>query len=151
MSPLNLFRYNGLACYSPPMTHEGIPEEPGPVARRPARAPRSTPELIVELLGEAARLTVAAIAVAYRDGTRFVFASDDDPLGTLNALIEGGGHPIGLVGARLGGGAVEYAAHPFVEYRDHPQAAAYLQTLRVPFLTLLRTHVDRMPDNPRWN
>ena len=133
------------------MATEDTPAESGPVARRPARAPRTTPELIVELLGEAARLTVAAIAVAYRDDTRFVFASDDDPLGTLNALIEGGGHPIGLVGARLGAGAVEYAAHPFVEYQDHPQAAAYLQTLRVPFLTLLRTHVDRMPDNPRWN
>lgn len=133
------------------MTREGIPEEPGPVARRPARAPRSTPELIVELLGEAARLTVAAIAVAYRDGTQFVFASDDDPLGTLNALCAAGGHPIGLVGAQIGAGAVAYFAHPFVEYQDRPQAAAYLQTLRVPFLTLLRTHVDRMPDNPRWN
>jgi len=133
------------------MTREGIPEEPGPVARRPARSPRTTPELIVELQGQAAVLTVAAIAVAYRDGTRFVFASDDEPLGTLNALIEGGGHPIGLVGARIGGGAIEYSAHPFIEYQDHPQAVAYLQTLRVPFLTLLRTHVDRMPDNPRWN
>jgi len=133
------------------MTREGSPEEPGPVARRPAQSPRTTPELIVELLGQAASLTVAAIAVVHHDVTQFVFASDDDPLGTLNALIEGGGHPIGLVGARLGAGAVEYAAHPFVEYQDHPQAAAYLQTLRVPFLTLLRTHVDRMPDNPRWN
>ena len=133
------------------MTREGIPEESGSVARRPARSPRTTPELIVELLGQAAALTVAAIAVAYHDGTQFVFASDDDPLGTLNALVDAGGHPIGLVGARLGGGAVEYSAHPFVEYQDHPQAAAYLQTLRVPFLTLLRTHIDRMPDNPRWN
>jgi hypothetical protein len=133
------------------MTREGIPEEPGSVAWRPARSSRTTPELIVELLGQAAALTVAAIAVVHHDGTAFVFASDDDPLGTLNALVEGGGHPIGLVGARLGGGAVEYSAHPFVEYQDHPSAAAYLQTLRVPFLTLLRTHIDRMPDNPRWN
>jgi hypothetical protein len=133
------------------MTREGSPEEPGPVARRPAQSPRTTPELIVELLGQAASLTVAAIAVVHHDVTQFVFASDDDPLGTLNALIEGGGHPIGLVGARIGGGAIEYSAHPFIEYQDHPQALAYLQTLRVPFLTLLRTHVDRMPDNPRWN
>jgi len=103
------------------------------------------------LLRQAASLTVAAIAVVHHDVTQFVFASDDDPLGTLNALIEGGGHPIGLVGARIGGGAIEYSAHPFIEYQDHPQAVAYLQTLRVHFLTLLRTHVDRMPDNPRWN
>ena len=133
------------------MTREGIPEEPGPTARRPARSSRSTPELIVELQGQAATLTVAAIAVVHRDVTQFVFASDDDPLGTLNALIDAGGHPIGLVGARIGGGAIEYYAHPFVEYQNRPQAVAYLQTLRVPFLTLLRTHVDRMPDNPRWN
>ena len=121
------------------------------MARRPARSPRTTPELIVELQGQAAALTVAAIAVVHHNVTQFVFASDDDPLGTLNALVDAGGHPIGLVGARIGGGAVEYSAHPFVEYQDHPQAAAYLQTLRVPFLTLLRTHIDRMPDNPRWN
>jgi len=133
------------------MTREGSPEETGPAAPRPARAPRSTPELIVELQVRATGLTLAAIAVVHQNNTQFVFASDDDPLGTLNALIEGGGHPIGLVGARIGGGAIEYSAHPFIEYQDHPQAVAYLQTLRVPFLTLLRTHVDRMPDNPRWN
>lgn len=26
-----------------------------------------------------------------------------------------------------------------------------LETLRIPFLTLLRLHVERIPDNPRWN
>ena len=133
------------------MTNEGMPTEPESAAPRPARAPRTPPDLIVELQGRAAGLTVAAIAVVHHDVTQFVFASDDDPLDTLNALIAAGGHPIGLVGARLGGGTVEYHAHPFVEYQDNPRAVAYLQTLRVPFLTLLRTHVDRMPDNPRWN
>ena len=133
------------------MTRDGIPEELGPAARRPAPAPRATPELIVELQVGARALTLAAIAVVRHDLTQFVFASDDDPLGRLNTLIGAGGHPIGLVGARLGGGTVEFSAHPFVEYADNPRAVAYLQTLRVPFLTLLRTHVDRMPDNPRWN
>ncbi len=133
------------------MIREGIPEETGSAARRPARFPRSTPELIVELQVRATALTLAAIAVAHDDVTQFVFASDDDPLCSLNALVGAGGHPIGLVGARIGGGTVEYHAHPFVEYQDNPRAVAYLQTLRVPFLTLLRTHVDRMPDNPRWN
>jgi hypothetical protein len=133
------------------MTHEGLPEELGPGAQRPARAPRTTPDLIVELQVQATTLTLAAIAVAQPDVTRFVFASDDDPLGTLNALIDAGGHPIGLVGARVGGGRVEYYTHPFAEYQDHPRAVAYLQTLRIPFLTLLRTHVERLPDHPRWN
>jgi hypothetical protein len=133
------------------MTHEGIPEDLGPGAQRPARAPRTTPDLIAELQVLATTLTLAAIAVAQPDVTRFVFASDDDPLGTLNALIGAGGHPIGLVGAQVGGGRVEYYTHPFAEYQDHPRAVAYLQTLRIPFLTLLRTHVDRLPDNPRWN
>jgi hypothetical protein len=133
------------------MATEDSPTDLGPVARRPARAPRSTPDLIVELQVRARGLTLAAIAVVHHDVTHFVFASDDDPLGTLNALIDAGGHPIGLVGARLGGGSIAYSAAPFVEYQDHPAAVAYLQTLRGPFLTLLRTHVDRMPDNPRWN
>jgi hypothetical protein len=133
------------------MTTDGISEEATPASRPPARSPRSTPDLIVELQVQAAALTLAAIAVVRHDGTQFVFASDGDPLGRLNALVAAGGHPIGLVGARLGGGIVEFSAHPFVEYQDHPRAVAYLQTLRVPFLTLLRTHLDRMPDNPRWN
>ena len=133
------------------MTTDGIPEAPGPGARQPMRSPRSTPDLIVELQVRATALTLAAIAVVRHDVTQFVFASDADPLGKLNALIGAGGHPIGLVGARIGGGTVEYHTHPFVEYQENPDAAAYLQTLRVPFLTLLWTHVDRMPDNPRWN
>jgi hypothetical protein len=133
------------------MTTSGIPEETGSTARRPARSPRSTPELIVELQAHATEFALVAIAVANRDGTQFVFAIDDDPLHSLNALVGAGGHPIGLVGARIGNGAVEYHARPFVEYQNRPDALAYLQTLRVPFLTLLRTHVDRMPDNPRWN
>jgi hypothetical protein len=133
------------------MTNEGIPEEATPPTRPSARASRSTAELIVELQVRATALTLAAIAVVHDDVTQFVFASDDDPLSKLNALIRAGGHPIGLVGARIGGGTVEYHSHPFVEYRHNPHALAYLQTLRIPFLTLLRTHVDRMPDNPRWN
>lgn len=133
------------------MSNEDIPAEPGPAARRPARSPRTTPELIVELQGRAAGLTAAAIAVVRSDATQFVFATAEDPLGALNGLVASGGHPIGVVGARIAGGAVEYSAHPFIEYEDNPRAAAYLQTLRVPFLTLLCAHVDRMPDNPRWN
>ena len=133
------------------MSSEGIPEEAAPATGRPARSPRSTPELIVEVRVWAIAFTLAAIAVVNRDVTQFVFACDDDPLRKLNDLIGAGGHPIGLVGTRIGGGTVEYHTHPFVEYLDNPRALAYLQTLRIPFLTLLRTHVDRMPDNPRMN
>ena len=133
------------------MTSDGTPEEITPATGRPARSPRSTPELIVELQVRAAALTLAAIAVVNNDATQFVFAIDDDPASRLNALIRAGGHPIGIVGACLGRGTVEYCAHPFVEYERNRQALAYLQTLRVPFLTLMRTHVDRMPDNPRNN
>jgi hypothetical protein len=115
------------------------------------RAGRSTPELIVELQARATAFTLAAIAVVDRDATRFVFAVDEDPLGALNALVRAGGHPIGIVGARIERGTIEFRPHPFVEYAHNPRALAYLQTLRVPFLTLMRTHIDRMPDNPRNN
>jgi len=133
------------------MTAGEIPEEATPVSRRPEHSLRSTPELIVELQVRAAALTLAAIAVVNNDVTQFVFAIDDDPLGRLNSLVRAGGHPIGIVGARLGPGTIEYHPQPFVEYQHNPQAMAYLQTLRIPFLTLMRTHVDRMPDNPRVN
>ena len=133
------------------MTAGEIPEETTPAARGPARSPRSTPELIVELQVRARALALAAIAVANSDTTEFVFAVDDDPLGKLNALVRAGGHPIGIVGARIERGTVEFHPEPFVEFQHNPQALAYLQSLRVPFLTLMQTHVDRMPDNPRNN
>ena len=133
------------------MTNEGIPEEATPASRSPARSPRTSPELIVELQVWAKALTLAAIAVVHHDVTHFVFAVDDDPLSNLNALIGAGGHPIGLVGARIGGGIVGYHSQPFVEYQDNPDALAYLQTLRAPFLALMRTHLERMPENPRMN
>jgi len=133
------------------MTAGEIPEETTPAARRPARSPRSTPELIVELQVRARALALAAIAVVNSDTTEFVFAVDDDPLGKLNALVRAGGHPIGIVGARIERGTVEFHPEPFVEFQDNPEALAYLQSLRVPFLTLMQTHVDRMPDNPRNN
>ncbi len=128
-----------------------VPEEARPSGWRPVPSSRSTPELIVELQARATALTLAAIAVANHSVTHFVFAIDDDPLGRLNTLVRAGGHPIGIVGARIEHGAIEYHPQPFVEYQRNPSALAYLQTLRVPFLTLMRTHVDRMPDNPRNN
>ncbi len=115
------------------------------------RPSRSTPDLIFDLHLQAMLITVAAIAVVHNDVTNFVFANDGNPLDRLNILVRAGGHPIGLVGAQIGREAVEYHAQVFVEYQDDPRAMAYLQTLRTPFLALLRTHVDRMPDNPRLN
>ena len=113
--------------------------------------PRATPALIDELRGLAVGLLLAAIAVVHNDSTRFVFPADDDPLGKLNALVDSGGHPIGIIGARIDQSAIRFILHPFVEYENEPQALKYLQTLRDPFLALIRTHVARMPDNPRNN
>ena len=114
-------------------------------------SPRSTSELIAELQEWATADSLAAIAVVNNDVTEFVFAIDEDPLTRLNALVGAGGHPIGIVGARIGGGTVEYRSQPFVEYQHNPNALAYLQTLRVPFLTRVRTHLDRRPDTPLNN
>lgn len=133
------------------MTRDDLPDSSPSDGGRSARPPRSTPELIVELRQRAAGRILVAIALVNRDVTQFVFASDDNPLSKLNALIGGGGHPIGIVSVRIDGGCVEYDAHPFVEYRHRPHALAYLQSLRLPFLTLLHTHLERMPDNPRMN
>ena len=133
------------------MANESAPEGTGWDTGQPAPPSRSTPDLIVELQVRAMVCTVAAIAVVNQDVTAFVFAADDNPLDRLNTLVRAGGHPIGLVGAQIGRDAVEYCAQVFVEYQRDPRAMAYLQTLRDPFLALVRTHVDRMPDNPRLN
>ncbi|HYL81764.1 MAG TPA: hypothetical protein VEU07_13175 [Candidatus Acidoferrum sp.] len=113
--------------------------------------PRSTPALIAELRLHASGLTLAAIAVVNNNSTHFVFPTDGDPLTKLNALIHAGGHPVGIIGAQIGRGAIRFDLHPFVEFQDSPQALQYLHTLRDPFLALIRMHVDRMPDNPRYN
>ena len=133
------------------MTTGETPEEAWAAARRSAPPPRSTSELIVELRKWETADILAAIAVVNNDVTEFVFAIDDDPLTRLNALVSAGGHPIGIVGARTGGGTVEYRTQPFVEYQHNPNALAYLQTLRVPFLTRVRTHLDCRPDTPGNN
>jgi hypothetical protein len=68
----------------------------------------------------ATAFTLAAIAVVNRDVTQFVFAIDDDPLGKLNALIGASGHPIGLVGARIGGGIVDTTPNRLPSIRTTP-------------------------------
>lgn len=133
------------------MTNDGTLDDPLPAARGPERSPRTTPQLIATLLEWATPLTLTAIAVVNADLTQFVFACDDDPLGRLNDMVGTGGHPIGLVGLRTAAGAVEFRVRPFVEYQCNPRALIYLQSLRDPFLALLRTHIDRMPDDPRMN
>jgi len=130
------------------MTTGEAPEEATPAARRPTPPPRSTPELIAELQERSTADTLVAIGVVNNDVTVFVFASDEDPLTKLNSLVCAGGHPIGVVGARIGRGTVEYYSQPFLEYQHDPNALAYLQTLRVPFLSRARTYLDRRPNNP---
>ena len=55
-------RVASVACSCSCITIEEIPEEATPAAGRPARSPRSTPELIVELQVRATAFTLAAIA-----------------------------------------------------------------------------------------
>lgn len=82
--------FPALVCYRSRMANEGIPAGATPTAGRPARPPRSTPDLVVELQVWATSCTLAAIAVANHDVTQLVCAIDDDSLGKLNTLTHAG-------------------------------------------------------------
>jgi len=114
-------------------------------------AHRSTLDLIGELRAEAARQTLTAIAVGFDESTQFVFPTDASPLETLNRLVQAGGTPLGILGVRIAQGAIEYQAKPFAEFHGNLRIQEHLYLLRDHFLALLRTHVERLPENPRYN
>ncbi|HWT81384.1 MAG TPA: hypothetical protein VN648_21535, partial [Candidatus Methylomirabilis sp.] len=115
----------------------------------PAR--RSTLDLIGELRAAAARQTLAAIAVGFDESTQFVFPTDPNPLDALNRLVLTGGTPLGILGVRIAQGTIEYQAKPFAEFCGNPRIQEHLHLLRDRFLALLRTHVERWPESPRYN
>jgi hypothetical protein len=58
---------------------------------------RNTPELIAELENEAREHWNAAIVVGLEDSTVYVLPQDENPLAMLNAAIQAGGIPVGLI------------------------------------------------------
>ena len=58
---------------------------------------RKTSDLVNEMLMEAKKTFLVAIAVGFPTETKFVFSSAKSPIKDLNTLVQRGGSPIGLL------------------------------------------------------
>jgi len=93
-------------------------------------ARRTTADLVAELKEAAADRSHAALVVGFDHRTEFVWADDPDALHVLNALVENGGDPLGLVtGYDDGEGATAVHARPLAEYEGEEWVEKYLITL----------------------
>lgn len=90
---------------------------------------RKTSDLVNEMLKEAKGAVVVAIAVGFADDTRFVFSSQRQPLAELNALINKGGSPVGLLRFDREDSQIQGSFRPFEEYANEAWAQDYLKGL----------------------
>jgi hypothetical protein len=89
-------------------------------------ARRTTADLVAELHEFAARNDRAALIVGFDDRTEFVWASDPNPLLLLNAHVQNGGDPLGVVTGRDHDGVTNVRARPLAEYEDAEWVEKYL-------------------------
>ena len=91
---------------------------------------RTTADLVAELHEVATDCSDAALVVGFDYRTEFVWASDPDALEVLNAHMENGGGPLGLVTSHNDGeGATSVYARPLAEYELAEWVEKYLITL----------------------
>jgi hypothetical protein len=90
---------------------------------------RNTADLVNEMLDEAKRAWLVAIAVGFTDDTKFVFSSSPHAIENLNRLVKDGGFPVGLLRFDKENGLVQGSYRPFREYEKEPWAATYLAGL----------------------
>ena len=90
---------------------------------------RKTSELVNEMLEEAKKTFLVAIAVGFTTETKFVFSSAKSPLKDLNTLIQRGGSPIGLLKFEKEKSVVQGSFRPFLEYETEEWVGKYLTGL----------------------
>src|SRR5262245_62055990 len=82
---------------------------------------RTTKDLIRELHDEADGAAFTALIIGFENTTLFVYANDEDPLSSLNRMIERGGEPVGLMRfSKTGKGEGKFKLRPLAEYTDDP-------------------------------
>jgi hypothetical protein len=98
-----------------------------PGAPMSRRSHRTTADLVAELHLTAEHHDRAALVVGFDDRTEFVWASDPDPLDSLNTHVRSGGDPLGLVtGHSQGLSSVSVRATPLLEYEGTEWVEKYL-------------------------
>ena len=90
---------------------------------------RNTSDLVKEMLTEAKKTFLVAIAVGFHDETKFVFSSGKVPLNDLNKLVKLGGSPVGLLRFEKENATIQGSYRPFFEYEKEPWAEKYLADL----------------------
>ena len=87
---------------------------------------RKTADLVNEMLAEAKKTWLVAIAVGFEDDTRFVFSTTPRPLDELNIMVKSGGSPVGLLRFEKEGNEIQGSYRPFDEYANAAWAKEYL-------------------------
>ena len=88
---------------------------------------RTTADLVEELRETSARNDFAALVIGFDDRTEFVWASDPNPLGALNTLMQKGGDPLGVVTSHeQEEGYTSVRARPLAEYEGTEWVEKYL-------------------------
>jgi len=90
---------------------------------------RKTSDLIDEMLTEAKKAWLVAIAVGFENETKFVFSSRKHPLEELNQLVQKGGSPIGLLRFDKENSTIQGSYRPFEEYEHEEWVQKYLAGL----------------------
>jgi len=90
---------------------------------------RETSDLVNEMIAEAKKAWLVAIAVGFEKDTEFVFSSHKHPLEELNRLVQMGGSPIGLLRFDRENTSVQGSYRPFKEYENEEWAKKYLAGL----------------------
>ncbi len=90
---------------------------------------RKTSDLVQEMVDEAKKAWLVAIAVGFQQETKFVFSSGSRPLDDLNRLVKSGGSPIGLLRFDKENSSVQGSYRPFEEYANESWVGEYLAGL----------------------
>jgi hypothetical protein len=90
---------------------------------------RKTADLVNEMLKEAKKAYLVAIAVGFPTETKFVFSSAKIPLNDLNKLVKLGGSPIGLLRFDKENAIIQGSYRRFSEYENEEWAGKYLAEL----------------------
>ena len=90
---------------------------------------RKTSDLVNEMLTEAKKAWLVAIAVGFENETKFVFSSRRQPLEELNQLVHKGGSPIGLLRFDKENSTIQGSYRPFEEYENEAWVKEYLAGL----------------------
>jgi len=90
---------------------------------------KKTSDLVNEMLTEAKKAWLVAIAVGFENETKFVFSSRRHPLEELNQLVQKGGSPLGLLRFDKENSTIQGSYRPFEEYENEAWVKEYLAGL----------------------